>query len=397
MTHLNPQYEKLSQNYIFPLVQQKMADFKRQSPDNPLANMGIGDIQLPLAPSIVRGIEEAAREMEKNLYGYGPAEGYSFLRERLAVFEYSAYGFSTGEIFVSEGINNAIAAFSELFPLDASVGILDPTYPVYYANNILAGRENIMLLPCTEENGFCPSPPENHLDIVYLTTPNNPTGIAFSKDALQEWVDWAIEHQSILLIDAAYKAFITSENCPKSIYEIPGADRVAVEFCSFSKSAGFTGLRVGYTIVPKKVSLQTKNGPLPIGKYWQIQQDTKTNGVSYVMQKAALAALSDEGLRETAEQVATYQKSTKMIYNALKAKGQICYGGMDSPYIWWKVPFGSDWDFFDFLLNTLHVVAVPGAGFGRSGEGFIRLSGFQSEESCKIALEHLEKIEETAR
>lgn len=377
MVTLNSDFQKITKQYLFPLIDEKKAELLGREPDAQLINMGIGDISLPLAPSVVQGLENAAREMGERPFGYGPAEGYAFLRERIVEVEYGAYGIGAEEVFVSEGINSDLCAIEELFDRDQHVAVLDPTYPVYGDISVMAGRHNITKIPCIEEHGFLPQVPKGEkFDLIYLCSPNNPTGVAMTYDNLREWVEFARVNQSVIFFDAAYAGFITSKDVPKSIYEIEGAEEVAIEFRSFSKSAGFTGLRLGYCVVPKKISKSLYD-------IWVLRQNTKTNGTSYPVQRAGLSALSEQGQKECAEQVRSYQRQGEVIKKSLEELGFTCLGGKDSPYIWWKIPSGNSWDFFDKLLNELKIVAIPGVGFGECGEGFIRLSSFVTEATVE--------------
>lgn len=392
MAKINANLLKISRKYIFPVIEEKMQALKEREKNISIVNMGVGDICLPLAPTVAEALKAATDEMKLSPHGYGPAEGYSFLREKLAE-EYGSVGISPDEIFITEGINTALCQMEELFSLEECVAISDPSYPVYFDSNVMVGRSNITLIPCKEENGFLPKPPkEKHFDMIYLCSPHNPTGVAMNRKQLKEWVDYARSHRAIIFFDAAYEAFITSEDVPRSIYEIEGAKEVALEFRSFSKGAGFTGLRLGYVTVPKQLSLSFENQSLALHKYWKMRQNTKTNGVSYPLQKAALACLSGEGKMETRSQVAHYQRQATKIKSSLQKMGFTCFGGIDSPYIWWKVPFGTSWEFFDYLLNTLKIVAIPGVGFGSSGEGYIRLSAFVTDHTAEQAITRLEGI-----
>ena len=328
---------------------------------------------------------QSTQEMciKEKLRGYGPSEGYLFLREIIARNLFSPYGIREDEIFISDGTNSDTANIQELFSTDNTIGIMDPTYPVYLDTNILAGRASkIVFLPCVEENQFCPTPPSFHCDVIYLCTPNNPTGVAFTKEQLREWVEYAKKEHSLLLIDAAYSAFVRSSSVPYTIYEIPGAREVAIEFHSFSKSAGFTGLRCAYSIVPQEV-LEGKIYPL-----WQKRQSIKSNGVSYPIQRGAEAVFSSQGKKETKEQVDHYLSQARLLKEGLTSLGFCCFGGEDAPYIWWKTPHGEKaWDFFDLLLKKCHLISVPGTGFGKEGEHFVRLSSFITQETTQRALE----------
>lgn len=391
MANINANLLKISRKYIFPVIEEKMRSLKEKEGDVSILNMGVGDICLPLSPAVAEALKEAAEEMKHLPYGYGPAEGYLFLREKIAA-DYGNCSIAADEIFITDGINSSLTQMEELFSLEERIAIFDPSYPAYFDSNVMAGRGQISLLPCTEQNGFIPKPPKEHFDIIYLCSPSNPTGVAMTRSELEAYVAYAKEHDAVILFDGAYEAFVASKDVPKSIYEIEGAKEVALEFRSFSKGAGFTGLRLGYVVVPKAISLKFGNEKVSLHKYWKMRQNTKTNGVSFPIQRAALASLSGQGLRETREQVKHYKTQAKQIGDALKSKGFEIYGGIDSPFIWWKVPFGTSWEFFDYLLHTLKIVAIPGVGFGNSGEGYIRLSSFITSATTKEAISRLEGI-----
>lgn len=387
MPKLNSHYNDLRREYIFPIIDQKLADLKLKFPDSRVINLGVGDICLPLVPSIAEAICRAVQEMttEEGVHGYGPSVGYSFLREAIAKNLFREVGISADEIFISDGANTDTSNIQELFCLENVIGITDPTYPVYLDTNIMAGKgSKIVLLPCTEETGFCAKPPSQHCDVVYLCSPNNPSGVAMNRQQMQAWVDYAKAENAVLLLDNAYDSFITSPDVPKTIFEIEGAKDIAVEFRSFSKSAGFTGLRCAYSIVPKQV-LEGKLHPL-----WARRQNTKSNGVSYPIQRGAEAFFSPQGQKETKAQIELYLAQAKKLREGLQKLGFSCWGGVDSPYIWWKIPNGaSSWEFFDTLLNQCHLISIPGKGFGENGEGYIRLSSFTTPDNASLALERL--------
>ena len=388
MALMNINFLQLSRSYLFSTIEEKVRDLRAREKDAPVLNLGVGDIALPLVPKIVETLKDAADELGESVHGYGPSAGYLFLREKILEIEYPNCGFSPSEIFVSEGIVRDICDIQDLFYHTATVGIIDPTYPAYFETTILAGKK-IHLIPCLEENGFIPIPPNHAIDLVYLCTPNNPTGIAMTRAHLKAWVDWAKKHNSILLIDAAYEKFISSPDVPKTIYEIEGAKEVAIEFRSFSKSAGFTGLRLGYTIIPNELFLHSEKGKEAANALWKLRQDIKTNGISYPIQKAGYASLVGTGKKEVDAQVELYSRNAKKIKHCLQNLGFTCYGGDDSPYIWWKIESEDSWKFFDFLLNELHLITIPGRGFGASGEGFIRISSFITEETLNEAIKRL--------
>ncbi len=394
MAKINPFYTKLKREYIFPIIEKKLEELKQAHPESSIVNLGIGDIALPLVPSVVTAVCKATSEemgKKETMKGYGPSEGYLFLREAIVQNEYKNLSISPDEVFVSDGANTDTSAIQEIFAIDSTVGITDPTYPVYFDSNVLAGRlETLRFLPCIEENGFAPLPPKERCDLIYLCTPNNPTGIALTKKELGAWVEYAKKEKAILLVDNAYAAFITSPDVPKTIYEIPGAHEVAIEFKSFSKSAGFTGLRCAYTIVPKTVLGYLEEQPISLHTLWKRRNSIKSNGVSYPIQKGALAVYSEVGKKETAMQVHSYLKQASYLLENLKKLGYTCYGGVDSPYIWWKVPTGfTSWSFFDLLLTKCHIISVPGLGFGKAGEGYVRLSSFTTEDKAKEAIQRI--------
>lgn len=384
---------RISKKYLFSTIEKKRDELKALLQEDQLVDLGIGDISLPLAPSIVEGLKAGADEMGTHVIGYGPYEGYSFLREAIVNSEYSHVDVGIDEIFISEGINGDLCGMQELFSSSVSVGIIDPAYPVYLDINILAGREKIVRLPLTEENGYMPKPPNELLDIVFLTSPGNPTGIAQTRESLQEWVDWARKSKCVIFFDAAYASFIHSKDVPKTIYEIEGAKEVAIEFRSFSKSSGFTGVRLGYTVVPKNLLLRSLEGKeFSLNSLWMNRQSTKTNGISFPVQRAGLAAMSPQGKKECDDQVKTYLTGAQRIKASLTKLGYKVVGGIDAPYLWWKVPYGTSWEWFDKLIQECHLISIPGEGFGKSGEGYVRLSGFVTKETCDKALIHLGRL-----
>jgi LL-diaminopimelate aminotransferase len=395
MAKLNSHYQKLRTEYIFPVIERKLAELQQKHPNASILNLGIGDIAKPLAPKIVSAICEAVQEMGKegSHKGYGPSEGYRFLRERIAKEEYAQFGFGYDEVFISDGINSDAANIQELFGNNSLVGITDPTYPVYLDSNVMAGRaKKILFLPCLEENQFCPEFPKTRCDFVYLCSPNNPTGVAMTKEQLTSWVNWAKKEKAILLYDNAYVAFITSAHVPRSIYECEGAKEVAIEFRSFSKSAGFTGLRCAYAVVPKTLFGQSGKKRISLHALWSRRQNTKSNGVAYPIQKGAEAVFSAEGKAQTNEQIQGYLSTAKILREGLISFGFTCFGGIDSPYIWWKTPKGGSWEFFDTLLEKCHLISIPGRGFGPSGEGYVRLSAFNTIDKAQEALLRIRKM-----
>ncbi len=378
MVKINSHYFSLSSGYLFAEIEKRVQAHRQKNPQKDPVNLGIGDVSLPLAPSIAKALAAAAEELtqEKTHRGYGPAEGYAFLKEAVFEHEYKKLKISSDEIFIGAGTKNDIAHFQELFSSDVRIAICDPTYPVYRDSNILAGREhNIEYLPCMEDLQFLPSFPKQHCDIIYLCSPNNPTGIAYPKAYLKKWIDYALEHNALILFDGAYEAFIQSKDTVHSIYEIEEAKKVAVEFRSFSKMAGFTSLRCSYTIVPKELLL-------PLHPLWTRYSHTKFGAVAYPIQKAAQAVYSSQGQQEIQKQIDSYMSNTKKLKNLMEEQHIQVYGGTDCPYLWCKTPnhLGS-WEFFDYFLKQMNAICIPGEGFGKSGEGFFRLSGF-----CKPAV-----------
>ncbi len=393
MAMIDEKLLKISKKYLFSTIEKKRDELRKTLGENQLVDLGVGDISLPLAPSIVEGLKEGAHEMERSVIGYGPYEGYAFLREAIVQSEYSHVDVGLDEIFVSEGINGDLCGMQELFSPSARVGIIDPAYPVYLTLNILSGRETIVTLPLKEENGYMPKPPKEGLDLVFLTSPGNPIGIAQTRENLQEWVNLAKQYNAIIFFDAAYASFIQSKEVPKTIYEIEGARDVAIEFRSFSKSSGFTGVRLGYTVVPKNLFLKSAEGKdYSINALWMNRQSTKTNGISYPIQRAGLAALTPQGKAECMAQVKTYLAGAKKMKETLQNMGYTVVGGVDSPYLWWKVPYGSSWEWFDKLIEECHLISIPGEGFGKWGEGYVRLSGFVNPATCEKAILHLKRL-----
>lgn len=402
MEKINPYFFHVTHESIFPVIEKKIAAVKRSFSEKEFLNLSIGDIIFPLASSVQQALMASVKRLSMEPIGYGPTTGYDFLKETILSTEYSAFEFSNEELFISDGIISDAIGLSELFAHDARVGIPNPTYPAYLDGNVIAGRSgplsssndypNIIYLPCTEETGYLPKPPSEPCHFIYLCSPNNPTGVALNRSELTTWVAYAREQGSILLLDAAYCSFISSVDVPKSIYEIPGAKDVAIEMRSFSKSAGFTGLRCSYTVIPKEIQYVHNGHRNSLYKLWTMRQNIKSNGVSWLVQTAARAALLPEGLLETSAQVQIYQTSSKFLVENLRNLGFTVVGGMDSPYIWWKVPNGiSSWEFFDLLLERCQIIGIPGVGFGKYGEGYLRLSGFIDPMTAAKALEMIKK------
>lgn len=396
MSILNPSFEDLRTEYIFPIIEQKLEAVKAEYPHSKIINLGIGDVALPLAPKIISAICDAVQEMGKqeSMRGYGPSTGYSFLKEAIVRNEYANLGIQPDEIFISDGINSDAVNIQDLFSSENTIAICNPTYPAYLDASLMNGRKKkVIFLPLKEENNFSPVPPNERADLVYLCSPNNPIGLAMTKKELKSWVDWAQKNGSILVYDNAYVSFITSPDVPKSIFEIDGAKEVAIEMRSFSKTAGFTGLRCGYTVLPKSVKAHLNGKKVPLHPLWMRRQNSKSNGVAYPIQKGALAVYSPEGKQETEKQISAYISAGKILKNGLQKLGYHCFGGVDAPYIWWKVPNGhTSWQFFDVLLKKCQLIAIPGVGFGSEGEGYIRLSCFTTTEIAQEAISRIREL-----
>lgn len=376
----------LASNYLFADIAKKVQAFKAENPEAEVISLGIGDVTQPLCPAVVEALHKAADEMGQSatFRGYGPERGYDFLRNAIVENDYRARSIDidADEVFVSDGAKSDTGNFQELLSEDCVVAVTDPVYPVYVDSNIMAGRR-IVKLPCTAENGFVPAFPQEHVDVIYLCYPNNPTGTTLNKEQLKAWVDYALQHDALIFYDAAYEAFIQSKDVPHSIYEIPGAKECAVEFHSFSKTAGFTGVRCGYTIVPKTL-------PVPLNQLWSRRQCTKFNGTSYISQRAAEAIYTPEGKQQIRTTISYYMQNAKLMCETLTQMGFTVYGGTDAPYIWVKTPKGmTSWEFFDWMLHSAHVVCTPGAGFGPSGEGYVRLTAFGTHENTEKALRRI--------
>lgn len=389
---LNSNYDNLKQNYLFATIEQKVAEFKENHPERELIYMGIGDVTLPLSASVTRATKEAADEMAtaEGFRGYGPYRGYGFLLDAIAAY-YKKRGVDLvhEEIFVGDGAKTDTACFSDIFAKENVIAVSDPVYPVYFDSNVMDGRE-IVLIAATRENGFLPMPDADlKADVIYLCSPSNPTGAVYTKEQLKAWVDFANERDALLLFDAAYEAYITDPQLPHSIFEVEGARTCAVEFCSLSKNAGFTGVRASYVIIPQELERDGKN----IGKLWLRRQSTKFNGTPYIIQRATQAVFTEEGQREVREMVGYYQENARMLVEAFREFGIFFTGGVNSPYIWFEAPKGkTSWEFFDILLNEVGIVSTPGAGFGVNGEGFLRLTAFNTHENTKKAVELLKKV-----
>ena len=397
MARVNENFAVLEDSYLFSQVAHKVADFSAAHPEKKIIRLGIGDVTLPLAPVVVEAMQKAAAEMgvKETFRGYGPEQGYDFLHEALVKY-YAGFGvkLESPEIFISDGAKSDCGNITDIFD-DANVILVpDPVYPVYLDTNIMRGRK-IVFMEGTPENGFLPMPdPAMKADIIYLCSPNNPTGAAYSKAQLKEWVAYARQNRAVILYDAAYEAFIEDETLPRSIFQIEGAKECAIELCSLSKTAGFTGTRCGYTVVPLALKRKTKNGKeMSLNKMWLRRQTTKFNGVPYIVQRAAEAVFTPEGQRQCRENLEYYKENARLIGAALQEKGITYYGGTNSPYIWMQCPRQmKSWEFFDFLLEELNIVGTPGSGFGSSGEGWFRLTAFASRKATEEAVERFRRL-----
>ncbi|ADP77699.1 LL-diaminopimelate aminotransferase apoenzyme [Methanothermus fervidus DSM 2088] len=407
MAKINENYLLLPENYIFSEIEARIQKFKKENPDANIIDLGIGDVTRPLPKAVIEAFHRAVDEMGRpeTFRGYGPEQGYKFLIEKIIKYDYEKRNIelSVDEVFISDGAKCDIANIQELFDVNNRVAVLDPVYPVYVETNVMAGRagkptdgkyENIVYLPCKEENNFIPPLPDEKVDLIYLCYPNNPTGTVLTKKELKKWVDYAHENESIILYDGAYEAFIQEKNIPHSIYEIEDAKEVAIEFRSFSKTAGFTGVRCAYCVVPLQAKAKDNKGRKhSLNKLWRRRQAAKFNGVSYPVQVAASAVYTKRGQREIKESIEYYLNNAKIMRKALKKIGLKAYGGVNAPYIWIKTPNGmNSWDFFDYLLENAQIVGTPGIGFGPSGEGYFRITAFNTRENTKEAMKRLEDL-----
>lgn len=407
MARLNDHYLKLAAGYLFPEISRRMEVFTSANPDAKVIKLGIGDVVLPLAGAVRQAMHDAIDEMAtaEGFRGYGPSEGYDFLREAIATHEFGTRGvrIDPSEIYASDGSKCDSANIQEIFAPDATLAVSDPVYPVYVDTNVMAGRtgdpddggryEGITYLPCTEATDFMPALPEEPVDLVYLCSPNNPTGTVATREELQKWVDWARANESIILFDAAYERFITEDHLPHSIFEIEGARECAIEFRSFSKTAGFTGIRCAYIVIPEELRGRDAKGErVPVGQLWGRRTNTKFNGIAYPVQRGAEAIYSAEGAKEVQANIDYYMANASLIKEGLSQAGFTTFGGVNAPYVWLKTPEGVDsWGFFDQLLEQTHVVGTPGSGFGACGEGFFRLSAFGIREQVEEAIERIAK------
>lgn len=388
----NRNYLNLKENYLFSEVARRVTDFTREHPEKEILRMGIGDVTRPLAPAIVRAMREAVDEMGKaeTFHGYGPEQGYSFLRARLqSYYKENGITLDTEEIFVSDGAKSDLGNILDILSRDNTVLIPDPVYPVYADTNIMDGR-TLLFADANESNGFLPIPDQyTEGDIIYLCSPNNPTGAVYDREQLKQWVEYALRNHALILFDAAYEAFITESGLPRSIYEIEGAKSCAIEFCSLSKTAGFTGVRCGYTIIPRELCFDA----VSLNKLWLRRQSTKFNGVSYIVQKGAEAVFTPEGRTQIRENLHYYRENARIVTEALDELNIFYTGGKNSPYIWLQCPGTMDsWEFFDYLLQGTGIVGTPGTGFGKNGERFFRLTAFSTRENTIKAMSKLKVI-----
>lgn len=389
---INTNYQNLQDSYLFSTIAKKVTEFSEAHPDKKLIRLGIGDVTKPLCPAVIAALHGAVDEMADaaTFRGYGPEQGYDFLRTQLkAYYMRHDVELEQGEIFVSDGAKSDVGNILDLFDTDNTVLVPDPVYPVYVDTNTMAGRE-IIYMNATAENGFLPLPDESvKADIIYLCSPNNPTGAVYSREQLKKWVDYANENGAVILFDSAYEAFISDPALPRSIYQIEGAKRCAIEFCSFSKTAGFTGTRCGYTIVP----FALRRRGMELNKMWLRRQTTKFNGVPYIVQKGAAAVFTEEGQKQIKETIGYYMENAAIIAKAFDELGVWYTGGKNSPYIWLKCPGGmKSWEYFDYLLENANVVGTPGAGFGQNGEGFFRLTAFGGRENTIEAVRRIKSL-----
>ncbi len=402
MVHINENFLKLKAGYLFPEIARRVSEFSKNNPDADIIRLGIGDVTEPLPSAIVKAMHDAVDDMagRDSFHGYGPEQGYAFLRDPIAAQDYQARGINVDadEIFISDGSKCDTGNILDIFGAGNRIAITDPVYPVYVDTNVMAGHTGdaddagryggLVYLPVTEENGFVPELPSEPVDLIYLCYPNNPTGTVATRETLKQWVDYAKANGSVILFDAAYEAFISDDSVPRSIFEIEGARDVAIEFRSFSKNAGFTGTRCAFTVVPKDLTVTVGDEQVSLHQLWNRRQCTKFNGASYVVQKGAAAAYSDEGRQQTSDLVKFYMENARLLREGLEALGITVYGGVHAPYVWLKTPNDlSSWDFFDVVLSKGHLVGTPGSGFGAAGEGYFRLSAFNSRANVEAALE----------
>ena len=403
---LNPHIAALPAGYLFAEIAKRVKLYSQEHPEADILKLGIGDVTRPLSAYVANKMAETSANMAtvEGFRGYGPDYGYDFLINTIIEHDYVPYGvnLTEEEVFISDGAKSDVGNLQELFAPDAVIAVTDPVYPVYVDSNAMAGRlgeyqdgkwSNLVYLPCNAENGFVPSVPEEHVDVIYLCYPNNPTGTVLTKEQLKPFVDYALRNDAVIVYDSAYKAFITTENVPHSIYEVEGAEKCAIECCSFSKTAGFTGVRCGYMVIPKALMGDVNGEKISLNRMWQRRSSTKFNGVSFPVQVASAAVYDEQGWQEVMESIAAYRENARIIREGLEKAGCTVFGGVDSPYVWMKTPNGmKSWDFFDLLLTKAHVVGTPGEGFGPSGEGYFRLTAFNTLEKTKQAMERISAL-----
>lgn len=404
MAHVNENFLKLPGSYLFSDIAKKVKAYQESHPDKRLIRLGIGDVTRPLPQASIEAMHRAVDEMENKstFHGYGPEQGYDFLIDTIIKNDFEPRGIelSSSEVFISDGAKSDTGNIGDILGLDNKVAVTDPVYPVYVDSNVMGGRagqlngkqwSDITYMPCTTENNFIPSIPSNRIDVIYLCYPNNPTGTTLTKAELKKWVDYALSHDALILFDAAYEAYIREDDIPHSIFEIEGAKRCAIEFRSFSKTAGFTGVRCGYTVIPKEVTATTATGErVALNALWNRRQCTKFNGTSYITQRGAEAIYSKEGKQQVRETIDYYMENARIMREGLTAAGIQVFGGKNAPYLWVKTPEGfTSWQFFDHLLNEANIVSTPGVGFGPSGEGYLRLTAFGQREDCIEAIQRI--------
>lgn len=404
MAHVNENFLKLPGSYLFSDIAKKVKAYQESHPDKRLIRLGIGDVTRPLPQASIEAIHRAVDEManKSTFHGYGPEQGYDFLIDTIIKNDFEPRGIelSSSEVFISDGAKSDTGNIGDILGLDNKVAVTDPVYPVYVDSNVMGGRagqlngkqwSDITYMPCTAENNFIPSIPSNRIDVIYLCYPNNPTGTTLTKAELKKWVDYALSHDALILFDAAYEAYIREDDIPHSIFEIEGAKRCAIEFRSFSKTAGFTGVRCGYTVIPKEVTATTATGErVALNALWNRRQCTKFNGTSYITQRGAEAIYSKEGKQQVRETIDYYMENARIMREGLTAAGIQVFGGKNAPYLWVKTPEGfTSWQFFDHLLNEANIVSTPGVGFGPSGEGYLRLTAFGQREDCIEAIQRI--------
>lgn len=403
MSKASPYFKNLNRDLIFVTIEQKVSEFIESDPEiKEVLNFGVGDVAFPIKPHIQQALHDAIDDVGTHVRGYGPSTGQAFLKKAIIDSEYGKYGIKPSEIFISDGIMSDASSIIHLFDESTRIAIPDPTYPVYLDACVLSGRTSslkkgyypeIVYLPCDESTNFVPKPPKKKCDLVFLCSPNNPTGCALTKEELEVWIEYAHKHDAIIVLDAAYEAFIHTENTPKSIYEIPNARNVAIELRSFSKTAGFSGLRLSYAVIPDKVKVSAGKEHVSLNKYWTTRQNVTFNGPSYIIQKAGAASLTKQGKEETQNDIKIYLECGTRLKQAISDQGFECFGGLNSPYLWWKCPESmTSWDFFDYLLHKHGMVTIPGCGFGPRGKGFIRMSSFTTEEKTEKAIERIKQI-----